>query len=118
MEQALASISPPALAALPPNSPFVIDRSFSSFGLPPPVPAPGPKLVMAENFKAPTRPRVNSKVRRNALGWSKQRVVGDDGKPELPAPFSSMTARGKENSEAIGMLNRFAAPTFTRPKSD
>lgn len=107
MEQAISCISPPTLAALPPNSPFVIDRSFSAFCVAPCVPATAP---VADAFKPAVRPRVNSKARRNALGWSKQRVIADE-KPELPAPFSSVTGRGKENTEGFGMLTRFVIGT-------
>jgi hypothetical protein len=103
MEHAISCISPPTLAALPPNSPFVIDRSFSAFGVAQCVPTAAPGV---DSFKPAVRPRVNSKARRNALGWSKQRLVADE-KPELPAPFSSVTARGKENAEGVGMLKRF-----------
>src|ERR1700733_4699781 len=101
MEQAMSCISPPTLAALPPNSPFVIDRSFSAVG----TVACAITVPVADTFKPAVRPRVTSKARRNALGWSKQRVAADE-KPELPAPFSSITARGKENAEGLGMLKR------------
>jgi hypothetical protein len=110
MEQAFTCISPPALAVIPPTSPFVIDRSFSSFvasSTAPAVPAlpvkqPSPVQKDQETFKPAPRQRVASKVRRSALGWSKQRNDPDI-KVAPVTPVLSATANGKENGEGEGL---------------
>jgi len=123
MEQAFSCISPPALAVIPPTSPFVIDRSFSSFVASATAPAlpvkqASPVKKDQEACKPQPRQRVASKVRRSALGWSKQRA-DSDAKVTTVAPILSATANGKENGEGEG-LGLMMSPTgslrLSRPR--
>jgi len=112
MEQAFSCISPPALI-VPPSSPFIIDRSFTSCGLTvlsPNLPASaGEHLksvqeVEPETSKPRARQRVASKTRRSALGWTKQRVAQQVKHAPSASPVKkSTTARLKENLEDGGM---------------
>ncbi|KAF8326870.1 uncharacterized protein EI90DRAFT_3069364 [Cantharellus anzutake] len=138
MEQAFTCISPPALAVIPPTSPFAIDRSFSTVGLTPlhpnlPLQTIDPletrqltKVAETDTCKPRPRQRVASKTRRSALGWSKQRGTEPVKHVQAASPLKkSATARLKENigdvrGEAMGLV---MSPTGSlrlsrpRPKS-
>lgn len=100
MEQAFTCISPPALAVIPPGSPFTIDRSFSSVA-----------QEVEETFKPTARQRVTSKARRSALGWTRR--ASEQPKSLLSVPPASQPAHAsfskeenKEN-EGTGLIMRY-----------